>query len=499
MHRSIERLYSADQVRELDRRAIEDHGIAGYTLMERAGAAAFRLLCLRWPEARRVAVYCGGGNNGGDGLVIARLARAAGLDVRVALAGDPDRLGGSARRAWDDFVATGGSAEALDGPEPAAADVCVDALLGTGLDRPVKGAIGAVIGRLRAGTAVLALDIPSGLQADTGAVMGNAVRADATITFIGAKRGLFTGAGPDWTGPVFLDDLDTPEAIHRDDDGPVWPIGAAQIAAALVPLRPCAHKGDRGRVLVVGGDHGFAGAARMAGEAALHGGAGLVTIATRAEHAPAIAAARPELMARGLEDPDTQLPALLDSADAVVAGPGLGRGEWGRAVLAALAEHGGGPLLLDADGLNLLAEARGGTPLPAVITPHPGEAARLLGSDAATVQADRFAALDALRERYGCAVVLKAPGTLVAEPGGFVAMRPGGCPALSVGGAGDVLSGLVGALLGRGLPPAAAARTGVGLHAEAAGSSAPGGGGPVLPGELARAVAGRLARAGAHG
>ncbi len=495
MNRSPQRFHSAAQVRELDRRAIEDHGIPGYTLMERAGRAAYRLLRLRWPGTRRVAVYCGSGNNGGDGLVVARLARAAGLEARVAMAGDPDRLAGAAREAWDALVAAGGEAEPLADVEPAWADVCVDALLGTGLDRPVRGAIGAAIGRVEAAERpVLALDIPSGLHADTGAVLGCAITAAATITFIGAKRGLATGAGPDRTGTLFLDELAAPGAIHRAEDDAVRAIGPD--AARVPPLRPCAHKGDRGRVLVVGGDHGLAGAVRMAGEAALRCGAGLVALATRADHAPAIAAARPELMAHPVEDPAGELPALLAGVDTVVAGPGLGRAAWGRAALGALWAS-GAPLLLDADALNGIAAGASG-PAPAIITPHPGEAARLLGSDAQAVQADRFAALDALVERFACAVVLKGPGTLIAEPGSDCHMLAGGCPALSVGGSGDVLAGLVGALLARGLRPLDAARAGVRLHADA-GHAWGADGAPPLPGDLARAVAGRVAVAGPHG
>jgi NAD(P)H-hydrate epimerase len=462
-------LYTAAQVRELDRRAIEDHGIPGYRLMERAGGAAFRLLRLRWPGAYRIHFHCGGGNNGGDGLVVARLARSAGLDARVALHGDPERLRGAAASAWADWVAAGGEAATVDAPEPADADLVVDALLGTGLDRPVRGVIAEAIGRINAcGPPVLALDIPSGLDADTGAVLGEAVRATATVTFIGAKRGLYTGSGPDHCGAVFTQHLDVPDAVFEGPGAVVRVLEPGNVTARFPGRRPMAHKGDAGHLLVVGGDHGFAGAARMAGEAALRSGAGLVTLATRAEHAAALAAARPELMAHPVESPGEALPELVERADAVAIGPGLGRGPWGRAALEAVLARAQRIAVVDADALNLLAEQPGARLHGAVITPHPGEAARLLGTDAASVQADRFSAADALVGRLGATVVLKGAGTLVAEPGGGSWILPGGRPAMAAGGMGDVLTGVVGALRVQGLDAGDSARCGAWLHAAAA-------------------------------
>lgn len=487
-----DRLYTAERVRELDRRAIEDHGIRGYDLMVRAGRAAFRLLRLRWPRARRIAVYCGGGNNGGDGLVVARLAREAGFTVDLGLSGDPERLKGAAGEAWRAWNDVGGTAAALDAIDPAAADVIVDALLGTGLDRAVRGAIGVAIEAIN-GVPVptLALDIPSGLQADTGAVMGVAVRADATITLIGFKRGLFTAAGPDCAGAVFSNDLDVPAAVYVHDDPAIEVITRAAVARALPCHRPAAHKGDRGRVLVVGGDHGYAGAARLAAEAALRAGAGLIAVATRADHAPALAAARPELMARGVEDPASELPALLATADVVVAGPGLGTGVWGRAALDAIRQGAPERVLLDADALNLAAAEPALAPRPSVVTPHPGEAGRLLGIDTGAVQADRFAALDGVIDRFGCTAVLKGAGTLVGTAGYGTAMLPGARPELGVGGTGDVLTGLIAGLLSQGVTGHDAACVGVWLHAAAAtrGAGAAVPAAPPLPSGLAEAAA----------
>jgi len=463
------RFYTAAQVGEFDRRASAEAGLSGRALMERAGAAAYRLLRLRWPRARRLIVYCGTGNNGGDGLVVARLARAGGLDVKVGLSGAAERLHGAAGEAWQAWCAADATAVDLDALDPGGADVVVDALLGTGLDREVRGAIGAAITALNAAPApVLALDIPSGLHADTGAVLGEAVTAAATITFIGAKRGLYTGAAPDHTGPIFLDTLAVPPTIRRDSDPAIDAIERAEVTAALPQPRPGDHKGKAGRLLIIGGELGFAGAPRLAAEAALASGVGLVTVVTRREHAAALSAARPEIMAQGLDNPGAALPALLEAADAVVLGPGLGRDAWGRGALAAVRAGAHARLLLDADALNLLAAGEQASPAPAVITPHPGEAGRLLGRSAGQVQADRFDALAALRAQIGGAVVLKGAGTVVAGETGAGALLPEAIPALAVGGTGDVLSGVIGALLGQGVEPTAAARCGVWLQAAAA-------------------------------
>ncbi len=461
-------LYTAAQVRELDRRAIEDHGIDGYVLMARAGEAAFRTLRRRWPGARRLAIACGGGNNGGDGLVVARLAHAAGLEVEVALHRDPERLAGAAAQAWADWAAVDGHASDLEAVDWGRADVVVDALLGTGLDRAVSGPIADAIEAINAAPVpVLAIDIPSGLDADTGTVLGHAVAADATATFIGAKRGLYTGAAPDWTGPVLFDDLEVPAAIYAGMGPAVDTARLADTADALPRRRPGAHKGDAGHLLVVGGDYGLAGAALMASEAALRCGAGLVTLATRGEHAAVIAGARPEVMAHAVEDPARELEPLLAKADAVAVGPGLGMGHWGEAALEAVlgshVEH----RVFDADALNLLARSGPRDLGSAVLTPHPGEAGRLLGLDVQRVQSDRFAALDALVESFCCAVVLKGPGTVIGGDG-RTRLLPGARPAMAAGGMGDVLTGVIASLQAQGMAATQTAVAGACLHAEAA-------------------------------
>ncbi|HRD65258.1 MAG TPA: NAD(P)H-hydrate dehydratase [Candidatus Competibacter sp.] len=468
-------LYRAAQVRELDRIAIEDRGIPGYTLMSRAGAAAFDLLRQRWPDARRIVVVCGGGNNGGDGYVVARLARKAGLDVLVLTLADPGGLRGDARTAWQDALTADVPVTVFTPTGLEEADVLVDAILGTGLEREVSGTWRDAIQAMNAHPAgVLAIDIPSGLHADTGAVLGAAIQAAATITFIGLKQGLFTGQGPACCGEVRFAGLGVPPDIYSAIHPACWRHGGEDLPGLLPKRWRSAHKGHFGHVLVVGGELGLAGAARMTGEAAARCGAGLVSVATRAAHAGLQAAVRPELMFQGVETPD-ELGPLLDRATVVAIGPGLGRGDWGRSMLRAVLAS-DKPLVVDADALNLLAAE------PVfrenwILTPHSGEAARLLKMTPAGVEADRFAAVEDLALRFGGVAALKGAGSLIASKAdGMVALCAAGNPGMASGGMGDVLTGVIAALLAQGLPPFAAAKAGVYLHGRAGDLAAQSGG-----------------------
>lgn len=464
-------VYRAADVRAMDRHAIEVQGIAGYTLMQRAGEAAFDLLLSAWPAARRLLVACGAGNNGGDGYVVARLAREAGLDVTVAALVDPARLAGDAARAHADYVAAGGTTRVFEPATARACDVVVDALLGTGLDRDVSGPLAACIESLAAaGRPVLALDLPSGLDADSGAVRGVVLPAQRTITFVGLKAGLFLGAGPRCTGRLSFAglglDVPAPGPRLRRLDG--------SLLAGVLPPRPRdAHKGVHGRVLVVGGGPGMAGAARLAAEAALRVGAGLVTVATRPEHVAAVVAGRPEVMCRGVASAADLAP-LLAAADVVALGPGLGQDDWGRALFeAALAAP--GPRVVDADALNLLA-ASPRRRADWILTPHPGEAGRLLGWSADAVQADRLQAAAELVARFGGVAVLKGACTLVQGGDGLPWVCDRGNPGMATAGMGDVLTGAIAGLLGQQREPEIAAATGVLAHALAGDRAAAGGG-----------------------
>lgn len=454
-------LYAVAQVRALDRRAIEVLGIPGLELMHRAAAAALASLRRHWPHARRLAVYCGPGNNGGDGFLLACLAREQGLAAEVvALTADGAGDAALACRAWRDAGGTIRLWQA-DAVVPDA-DVHVDALYGTGLHRPPAADVGALMAAIQAtGRPVLALDVPSGLVADTGGVPGAVLGADVTVSFIAAKRGLHTGHAADVVGVLELAALDLPETLW-DGARP----DALLLAPDHLPRRArAAHKGVNGHVLAIGGDHGMAGAVRLCGEAALRTGAGLVSVATRTEHLLALNAARPELMAHGVADTAALAP-LLARSSVIALGPGLGQGDWSRALWQA-ALVSGKPLVLDADGLNLLAREPATFGQPAVLTPHPGEAARLLACGVAAVEADRFAAVRALARRYHAVTVLKGAGSLVATPDGMVAVCPWGNPGMASGGMGDLLTGVIAALLAQGCDAWRAACLGVGLHARA--------------------------------
>ncbi|MEI7036895.1 NAD(P)H-hydrate dehydratase [Fulvimonas yonginensis] len=474
-------LYTVAQVRALDRAAIDGLGIPGYELMRRAAAAAFAALRRHWPQVRRIAVHCGPGNNGGDGFLLALQAHEAGFEVRVLALADASGEGDAARARA--ACERGGVAVRRwrEGEPLPEAELHVDALYGTGLSRPPGAPASALIEAINAsGVPILALDVPSGLDADTGHCPGVAVRADLTVSFIGAKRGLHTGQAPACTGRVELATLGLPETL--------WQAAvpdAHLLQPATLPPRPRdAHKGRSGHVLVIGGDHGTAGAIRLCGEAALRAGAGLVSVATRAGHLPALNAARPELMAHAADGPQALEP-LLARATVLAVGPGLGQGAWGHALwLTAL--DASLPLVLDADGLNLLAREprRFQHDRPVVLTPHPGEAARLLGCDTATVGRDRFAAARSLADHFGAVVVLKGAGSLIAAPGGRLDVCPWGNPGMASGGMGDLLTGIIAALLAQGCSAWQAAGLGVGLHARAGDRAAREGERGLLAGDL---------------
>jgi NAD(P)H-hydrate epimerase len=420
-----------------------------------------RSLRRHWPQARRVRVHCGPGNNGGDGFLLGVLAREAGLQVDVVVLEDTSRGdGASARAAWVDAGGPVHAVDALDGlPLP---DVQVDALYGIGLNRAPAPAAAALIERINdSGIPVLALDVPSGLDADSGQCPGAAIRADLTVTFIADKRGLHTGRAVDCVGALEMATLGVPaEAFVQ-----VAPDACLMVAESLPPRRRQANKGLYGHVLVIGGGKGMAGAVHLAGAAALRAGAGLVSVATRAEHVGALNAWRPELMAHGVDGPQALQP-LLERVGILALGPGLGQSAWSHALwLTAL--DSGKPLVLDADGLNLLAREPRPFTGPAVLTPHPGEAARLLGSSVEAVERDRFAAVRELVARFAAVVVLKGAGSLVADPDGRLDVCPWGNPGMASGGMGDLLTGVVAALLAQGCDAWKAACLGVGLHARA--------------------------------
>ncbi len=456
-------LHNTEQVRALDAQLIAA-GTPGFELMQRAAHAVWRALRRRWPEAGEITVLAGRGNNAGDGYLVAALAQRAGWRVRVLAVGDPAALVGDAALACAEARAT--AVNILPWSECAPmAGVVVDALLGTGLTGAVREPYAQAIRMLnQSGLPVLAVDVPSGLHADNGARLGAAVQADLTVTFIALKLGLFTGLGPELCGELQFDDLQGDAQLLA-----AAPCVAQRLDPANLPRlavrSPVAHKGQFGHLLVIGGDLGMGGAALLSADSALRAGAGLVSVATRAEHVAAALVRRPEIMCAAVASAN-QLLALVERSDVCVVGPGLGQAAWGRSLLSGVSGI-GQPQVWDADALNLLAAGQVAAPRQGVLTPHPGEAARLLGIDTAALQADRPAAARALAQRFGLVVVLKGAGSLIAAPDGRLALCNRGHPAMAGAGLGDVLAGLIGALLAQGMTAYDAACLAVWLHARA--------------------------------
>lgn len=472
-----QRLFTGAQTRELDRIAIDEVRIPGYQLMQRAGEAVFTELLQRWPGVRRISVCCGKGNNAGDGYVVAGLAQQLGLDVELLQLGASGALEGDAARARDAALATGVvPREHADGLPTPAGEVVVDALLGTGLKGaprpPFAGAIEAVNA---AGAPVLAIDIPSGVDADTGAAPGIAVRALATVTFIGRKLGLHTGAGIALAGEVVFADLGVGEDVRARLGGvPLLDLPGALAAFPLPTRDASAYKHSLGHVVVVGGDESMGGAPLMAAEAALRVGAGMVTVVTRARHRNAILARRPEIMVVDA-DTDELRGDVLGRASVLVLGPGLGRRGWGIRLLAEGLEL-GKPTVLDADGLNVLAAEQLVPRGPTLMTPHSGEAATLLRTSTAEISADRPAAARALAElARGAggdgAAVLKGAGSLMAHADDEGVRLLGVCahgnPGMATAGMGDVLSGVLGGLLAQHATVPGTLAVGVTAHSRA--------------------------------
>ena len=462
-------LYTAEQVRNLDHCAIHEHGIPGIKLMKHAGRTAFEILLKRWPQPDAITVLCGSGNNGGDGYIIAALAAQRRIPVTVAYVADPEGLNGDAKLAYE-FARREGVIMMPFDACMTLQGVVVDALLGTGLKGEVRDAYGSAITAINnSGLPVLAVDIPSGLSADTGAELGCSVRADITVTFIGMKQGLVSGAGPARCGDLVFDDLAVPAEVYSGTTPSAELLQLPALLQEFPERERDAHKGRFGHVMVVGGDSGYAGAALMAAEASARTGAGLTSVATRPEHVAPMVSRRPELMVLGVNS-GTELEPVLERASVFVLGPGLGRTAWSEQLLQRVLAT-SMPLVLDADGLNLLAQGiatNGEQRENWVLTPHPGEAARLLNCDIKEVQADRFAAVRKLQQQFGGVVLLKGAGTVIADQQGQVSVSPWGNPGMASGGMGDVLSGVIGSLIAQGLPLDLAAKLGVGVHAAAA-------------------------------
>lgn len=490
-------LATAAEMRAIDARTTDEYGIPSLLLMENAGAAVARR-ALAMVDGGRVAVYCGKGNNGGDGLVVARHLASAGCDVRVYFGQEPDAMRGDAAVNLGIVRRIGLPLHSLSAPprQPWAADLVVDAVLGTGLKGEVAGPAAVLIETIRRSAApVLAIDLPSGLDSDTGRLALISVRARWTVTLALPKIGLALYPGREAAGRVEVADIGIPRALLDDPAlQAVW-TGPAAVAALLPPRPPTAHKGDAGRVFVLAGSEGMIGAAALSSMGAVRGGAGLVTLGVPRSLIDVAAAKVTEVMTFPVPETDTRapdrdaLPALrekIQSANALAVGPGLGQHSRTGELLRALLSGWVRPVVVDADALNLLSPAGPRTfPRNAVLTPHPGELARLMNAAIAEIEADRVAAVRRAADRFRCVVLLKGAATLVADPAGRLVVNSTGTPAMATGGCGDVLTGLIAALLAQRLSPFDAAAAGAYLHGLAGELAASQVGGPgIAAGDL---------------
>jgi NAD(P)H-hydrate epimerase len=501
------------QMRALDERTIGELGVPGCVLMENAGRHVAEAVLGETVPGDRVAVVCGGGGNGGDGFVCARWLAEARRRVTIVLVGPAPRPGSDAalylavaERLALPIVVADGPVRAAALASIAEAQVIVDAIFGTGLSRPVVASIAEIILAMNGARGRrVAVDVPSGLDADTGAVLGACVEAHLTVTFAAAKAGLVSAPGFEHAGVVRVVDIGIPAAfiaaqaiglgLVDDDDARTW----------LPPRPPSGHKGTFGHLLVIAGSSGKSGAALLAASAGLRAGAGLVTLALPARLVAEVEGRVPEIMLAPLDldappaEAAATFVALAQGKRAVAIGPGIPQGPAAARSLGAVLAAATGPIVLDADALNHVARTPGLLTAPRpdlVMTPHPGEAGRLLGVDAAAVQADRIGSARRLAAQSGGVCVLKGARTVVAEASGAATINPTGNPGMGTGGAGDVLTGVIGALLAQGLGPSAAARLGVFVHGRAGDLAAQGGERGLIAGDLVAALPGAFGSLG---
>lgn len=456
-------IFSVQQIRACEQLMKTHAAVSEEEMMLRAGRGAFTFLQNKFPKLRKIVVFCGSGNNAGDGYVVARLAHEAGYSVTINQFRRHDDLPPVAKTMAYAASAAGVPCQWMDESVDPDVEIIIDALLGTGLNQHVREPLLSAISLINSSELpVLSLDVPSGLHADTGQILGDCVRASATITFIGAKTGLYTLNGPDYCGEIAVETLHS-ESCLAQIKAKAQRIDGFNMAFPEVRRLRNSHKGDFGHVLIIGGSKGMPGSVRLAAHAALRTGAGLVTIATLPDYAHAIPEL-PEAMIYGINDTEELAP-LVKKASVCIIGPGLGLDNRAQLLFDyVLASH--IPMVIDASALHLLA-ANPQHDDNWILTPHPGEAAALLATNIDMVQQDRFLAVGQLQQRYGGCIVLKGCGTLVAD-GQSLSICTAGNPGMASAGMGDTLSGIIAALVAQKLSLAEAAALGVWLHATAA-------------------------------
>lgn len=462
-------VYSADQVKKFEVVAAKKCGVEIYQLMERAGKAVFDAIKQRYPSHHCCLVFAGSGNNGGDAYVAARLAKEAGLDVQLVTLSSGKPRTDDATNAQALWLEAGGQLLSLDVIEHKTDVIVIDGLLGSGVSRALDGQYKLAVEWInKTQSPVVSIDIPSGIHANTGRVCGVAVKADMTVTFVGKKSGSVTGAGRGYCGQLIFDDLDIGHAFENIASPQAQLMSYQQLNP--LPKRPDdIYKGQCGKLLCIGSNIGMSGAIRLSGEAALRSGAGLVKVLCHEQSANTVMNGRPELMVSSQID---SLPELFNWADNVIIGPGLGRDIWAQNLLSSLLsmqQKQAKPLILDADALTLLSDM---SPPPnllknSIITPHAGEAARLLDIGAEDIDKNRYKSAAALAEKFGTLVVLKGAGTIVRSSLSTWVCEDGN-PGMATAGMGDLLCGVIGALVANGLPIEQAVKSAVCIHSRAA-------------------------------
>lgn len=465
-----EPLYLADDVKLIERKACEQAGFDLFELMQRAGLSAWQYLTQNMPTAKVIKVVAGAGNNAGDGFILAIHAYKAGKQVEVLTVKQEPVYHGDAASAYQLLCDSGVTIKPFSAAKLAEADVVVDAILGTGLTGALRPHYLEVIDaindwRLNTNGVVYSLDIPSGLAADTGTVDPRAIESDFCLSFINLKPGMVTAKAREYCANWSVAELDVGPESRVDFPIVAYTDDATALIHSLPKRKPSSHKGNHGHLILIGGDDGYGGAILMAAQAAAKVGVGRFTIITRDSHVAPFLTQFPEAMVRSIDDPEsTEFESLLLLANAIVIGPGLGLSSWGKGLLEACLGA-TCPVIIDADGLNHLAANKTQND-NWILTPHPGEAARLLACETSEIEADRYQAIRTIQANYMGTVVLKGAGTLVTDGSGITVCTDGN-PGMATAGMGDILSGIVGSLLAQGIDPFSAARIAVALHAKA--------------------------------
>ena len=473
-------LYTSRQTKNLDRLAIKEQRLSAFSLMQEAANFSFNALLSYWPDTKQVFTFCGKGNNAGDGYLVASLANEIGLESFVIQISKQGNLSRPSSKALKISRSSGVKFITLKSFTKMSLNkaVLVDALLGTGIKGNVRKNISDVIKVINQKSTrhpVLSMDIPSGICADTGEELGTAIKANLTTTFIGRKRGCYTSSGRSNSGTIEFSDLGIKKTKTNKVISNCYILDMEKSLAKILNRPKDSHKGDFGHTLIIGGDSGYGGAAILASKAAIMSGSGLVSLATKKDHVSAALSSCPELMVNEVNS-GQDLEELLEKPDTIVIGPGLGQSAWSEQMLQKTfieAKKRNLPVVMDADALNLLSKLKlaSGTPKKLVITPHPGEAAKLLKRPVETIQRDRFKSVMDLEKKLSAVSVLKGSGSLVCSRANGtqkIGVCNAGNPGMAKGGMGDILSGVIGSFISQGLSLAAATEAGVDIHSKAA-------------------------------